>query len=362
MADFAERRGGLFSQGHEHTLFRLNVRDWLMKAFASAAVIATLLAAAPFAARAQERAAEKGPPDWAFAMDPPETPEFIRQPGDDDVRHVSSSKLGFSRKQANERHDVADWHPDRHPPAPNIVSHGKMPWTSGCAYCHHYNGMGTPVNAPLAGLPVDYFVRQIKNYVSGTRGSAVPAMGSFHSMAVITAGSLTDDEVLQAATYFSSLKRVPWIKVIETSMVQKYHSFHYVMTPDHAGGREPIGNRIIETPLNAVSFDLRDDGEGFIAYVPPGSIKKGKALATEAGNGKTIPCITCHGKDLKGGRAPDGTSAPYLASGSPSNIVRQLYNFQSGARKGADLMMSVVQNLTMEDMVNLGAYLASIQP
>jgi cytochrome c553 len=126
-----------------------------------------------------------------------------------------------------------------------------------------------------------------------------------------------------------------------------------------AGGMEPIGQRIIETPENLERTELRDDTSGFTAYVPVGSLKKGKALVTTGGAGKTMPCATCHGADLKG-----LGNVPSIAGRSPSYIVRQLYDIQGGARAGAatELMQPPVAKLTLDDMVSIAAYTASLHP
>jgi cytochrome c553 len=52
---------------------------------------------------------------------------------------------------------------------------------------------------------------------------------------------------------------------------------------------------------------------------------------------------------------------PGIAGRSPSYLARQLYDMQTGARKGlwADLMKPVVAKLTAEDLVNISAYVAS---
>ena len=323
----------------------------------------TMLAAVSAAADGP-RAVDDGPPSWAFAMDPPATSELQRKIDDNIVRHVPNSKIGITRKEALDLHNVPDWHPETHPPAPGIVMHGRMQRPAACAFCHLPNGMGIPEDAPLAGLTADYMIRQIKDYQSGVRGSARPEMVSFHGMAVTIASVMTDQETKEAADYYASLKPVPWIKVIEAKTVPKTRVIQYTVMPDPAGGTEPIGNRIIETPIDPVLYDLHDDGVGFVAYVPPGSIKKGEVLAQTGADGQTTPCVTCHGVDLKGGKAPGGEPAPHLAGGSPSNIVRQLYNFQSGARGGpnAELMIPIVPDLSTEDMVNLAAYISSLEP
>ena len=123
--------------------------------------------------------------------------------------------------------------------------------------------------------------------------------------------------------------------------------------------KEPLGDRILETPVDAEQTEvLRNPHSGFIAYVPMGSIKKGEALATK-GEGKTVQCAICHGADLKG-MGP----VPGIAGRSPSYMVRQLYDMQQGVRKGpwTSLMKPVVAKLTNEDMLVIAAYVASRTP
>ena len=88
------------------------------------------------------------------------------------------------------------------------------------------------------------------------------------------------------------------------------------------------------------------------------SIEKGRALAT-TGGGKTVQCASCHGPELKGVGA-----IPALAGRSPTYLVRQLYDFKHGARKGAESpqMKPTVENLAIQDMIALGAYVASLAP
>ena len=92
---------------------------------------------------------------------------------------------------------------------------------------------------------------------------------------VTFAKAMTDDEIMQAANYFSSLKWTPWVTVRETNTVPKTRSQGGMMIPltgDQAG-TEPIGNRIVEVPVDAVQTEtLRNPHSGFIAYVPVGAI------------------------------------------------------------------------------------------
>ena len=125
------------------------------------------------------------------------------------------------------------------------------------------------------------------------------------------------------------------------------------------GEKEPIGQRIIEVPEDLEQFVSRDARSRFIAYIPIGSIQKGQALSGSGGGGKTVQCGICHGSDLKG-----LGSIPGIAGRSPSYIVRQLYDFKHGARAGAGsaLMKPSVEKLTVDDMLSLAAYAASLSP
>jgi cytochrome c553 len=172
------------------------------------------------------------------------------------------------------------------------------------------------------------------------------------------AKAATDAEVQAAAEYFSKLQLKPWIRVVETATVPTTRIAGGMFIPLEDGMKEPIGNRIIEVPENLERTELRDDASGFIAYAPVGSIKKGETLVT-AGGGRTIACNICHGADLKG-LGP----VPGIAGRSPSQMARQLWDMQHGARNGVwtPLMKPVVAKLTEEDLVSISAYLASLKP
>src|SRR5438128_1204704 len=158
----------------------------------------------------------------------------------------------------------------------------------------------------------------------------------------------------------AGLKPGVWTKVVETATVPKSYVGSGAMrfaAPE--GGTEPIGNRIIVLPQDAVRAHSRDPHSGFIDYVPVGSLAKGKALVTSGGSGQTVPCAICHGASLKGlGEVPGITGRP------PIYVVRQLNDMQNGNRTGslAELMKAVVAKLSIEDMVAIAAYLGSLEP
>ena len=120
-----------------------------------------------------------------------------------------------------------------------------------------------------------------------------------------------------------------------------------------------MGSRIIEVPEDEEVVVYRDPKSGFVAYVPKGSVAKGKELATTGGGGKTVQCGICHGQTLQG-----LGEVPAIAGRHPNYIVRQLWNMQSGDRVGtsAALMKQVVEKLTSDDMLAIAAYSASLTP
>ncbi|HJY08685.1 MAG TPA: c-type cytochrome, partial [Bryobacteraceae bacterium] len=227
-----------------------------------------------------------------------------------------------------------------------------------CSLCHYPNGKGRSENAGVSGLPVSYFIHQINDFKNGLRTSADVRKKNTNLMIAI-AKAMTDDEVKAAADYFGAMKWTPWIKVVETESVPKTRISVGMFLPLEGGGKEPIGQRIIEVPKDTNATEvLRNPRSGFIAYVPVGSIEKGKALVT-TGASKTVRCAMCHGIDLNG-LGP----VPGIAGRSPSYLVRQMYDMQQGSRKGewTDLMKPVVNGLSEEDMLNIAAYVSSRTP
>ncbi len=158
--------------------------------------------------------------------------------------------------------------------------------------------------------------------------------------------------------YFSGLKFHPATQVVETANVPMMHWRGFVLVPDKSGTRELIGNRIIETPENFTLYDLDDERTEFIAYVPPGSIQRGAAIAAR-GIGTAVSCESCHGAELHG-----VGDIPYLAGRSPTYIVRELILFRLGKRTnpGAAPMHAEVAHLSLKDMIDVAAYAASLRP
>jgi cytochrome c553 len=278
------------------------------------------------------------------------------------LKSLPGSDLQFTRAQISNRYGPADWFPGDHPVMPNIVAYGKVKAeTRACGLCHMPNGKGRPENAGVAGLPVQYFIQQLNDFRDGKRKTSEtsePRKGNVQVMIDI-AKSLTEEEMVDAAEYFGSMPWTPWIRVVETETVPKMRIQGGIHIPLAGNEREPIGNRIIETPENPEHTEvLRDPRSGFIAYVPVGAVKKGEALVT-TGGGKITRCGVCHGPDLKG-LGP----VPGIAGRSPSYMMRQLWDMKTGARTGewTRLMAPVVAPLSEEELMNVVAYVSSRQP
>lgn len=331
------------------------------------------------------QAAELTGPWWAYGgLGPPQPGEEAKltpppaiglKPGEDVAeltrpRHVEGSERTYSLLEIRNRRDVVDWFPNEHAPMPDIIRRGPArmgedAW--GCALCHMPHGQGRPENAPVNALPVAYFVRQLQDFRSGARASHDPRKGNTLRM-IELAQAMTEDEMQSAAAYYAAIPAKPWVRVVETELVPKTRvTAAKLFVAIEEQRTEPIAGRIIEVPAHFEQFEIANPRSGILAYVPPGSIRRGEALATtgtvNAADGpsapRTLACTTCHGPELLG-----VGEVPAIAGRSPSYLTRQLYDIQQGSRHGplAAAMQPVVANLTNEDFVALAAYVASLPP
>lgn len=331
------------------------------------------------------QAADLTGPWWAYGgLGPPQPGEEAKltpplaiglKPGEDVAeltrpRHVDGSDRAYSLLDIRNRRDVVDWFPNEHAPMPDIIRRGPTrmgedAW--GCALCHMPHGQGRPENAPVNALPVAYFVRQLQDFSSGARVSSDPRKGNTLRM-IELAQAMTTEEMQAAAEYYAAIPAKPWVRVVETERVPKTRvTAAKLFVAIEEQRTEPIAGRIIEVPAHFEQFEIANPRSGIVAYVPPGSIRRGEILATtgrvNAVDGPTAPrtlaCTVCHGPDLLG-----VGDVPAIAGRSPSYLTRQLYDIQQGSRHGplAAAMQPVVANLTDEDFVALAAYVASLPP
>lgn len=274
------------------------------------------------------------------------------------VEHLPGSKGSYTRTELDDLFVVPDWFPNAHPPMPDVVAHGRKPDVFACGHCHLPNGQGRPENASVAGLPAAYILQQMADFKNGSRKGSDPEMLSVTNMIKLS-DSVSNEEIQAAAAYFSSIPLKPWIRVVAVDQVPKTKPVDGMMVVIDGGATEPIGDRVIEVSENLEKTELRDPTSGFIAYVPKGSLEKGKLLVTTGSNGTTMPCTMCHGANLRG-----MGNVPSIAGRSPSQMTRQLIDFQTGARNGpmAPMMKGVVAKLTLSDIVAITGYLASQAP
>jgi cytochrome c553 len=269
---------------------------------------------------------------------------------------VPGSTLRFTLAQVRNTQGPADWFPGDHGEMPPIVKNGRAAaQILACSLCHYPNGKGRPENAAVSGLPVSYFVQTMLDFKNDNRKSSDARKANTNRM-IAFAKAMTDEEIRAAATYFGAIKWSQWIKVQEVDVVPKTRiaGGMFIAEAGANAGTEPIGERIIEVPENTEQTETyRNPRSGFIAYVPKGSLAKGAMLADRG------QCALCHGADLRG-LGP----VPGIAGRSPSYIVRQLYDFQSGARKGewGHLMKGAVAPMSANDMIAVAALAASKAP
>ncbi|HEX4642891.1 MAG TPA: c-type cytochrome [Candidatus Acidoferrales bacterium] len=285
---------------------------------------------------------------WAFPVRDKVQPVLDERSG---PLRVPGSSKSYTQEQIDDLANPPDWFPDEHAPMPKVVAHGNGGSSLGCASCHLGSGLGHPESANLAGVSAEYIERQLADFKAGRRmGEAMNDMTK----------DLSDEDARYAAEWFASLQPKVWNSVVETDRVPKtFINIHLMRMPLPGGGDEPIGNRIIELPRDISGAESRDPHSGFIAYVPKGSLAKGKELVTTGGGGKTIQCAICHGPSLNGlGEVPP------IAGHSPLYLFRQLYYFKDGSRHGSmgALMKGVVAKMTQDDMVAVAAYVGSLKP
>jgi cytochrome c553 len=308
-----------------------------------------------------DTAAPQTPP--SRNLRPNEDPDEQTRP-----RQVEGSTMAYSLVDIRDGGHVIDWFPEEHPTKPPVIVTGPAAGSGntarGCANCHLPHGRGRPENAPVAGLPVAYFVRQMQDFRDGRRRTADPRKPNTPTM-IDLAKAATDEEILQAAEYYASIPWAPWVHVVETDLVPRTRIVGNLFLPIEEARTEPIAGRVIEVPENEEQSELlRNPKSGFIAYVPVGSLERGRDLVLTGGASRpdgptTVACGICHGANLEG-----VVEIPPIAGRSPSYLARQLWDMQQGTRNGpmARLMEPVVARLTPADITAIVAYVASRLP
>jgi cytochrome c553 len=318
-------------------------------------------------------------PLWAYGITEPPKPGEMAKPQraagpwfDPALDHdqqlkplrIEGSNRTYTLYELNDWQHVADWFPEAHGPLPRVIERGPASLgaqTRACGFCHRVQGGGRPENAPVFGLPDAYFLRQLDDFRKGRRGSSDSGKANVPTM-IALARAVSDDEARAAARYWAAQPGGPHVRVVETDRAPPAQLHGNLYVASGVARTEGLAGRILEVPEDeARSGRLDDPRSGFVAYVPIGSIARGRDLArvgTAAdANASALACVTCHGADLRG-----LGDAPPIAGRSPSYIVRQLYDMKTGARNGAmaALMKPVADHLTSSQMTDVAAYVATL--
>jgi cytochrome c553 len=321
----------------------------------SAAAIAATTPAPPAEAEAL--------PEWLFPIDPNSIrpPRLASdkpppKPDDKEMLTLPHSKESFTAARIADPFNPPDWHPEDHGPMPDVVARGRKPDVMACAYCHTPTGQGRPENAPLAGLPEEYIRQQLKDMRSGARKPVGPKEFLPNQVMAKVARAMNDREIDESAKYFAQLKLRRHVWVVESLRIPRAEVAAWIY--QEWNGTEDIEGRLLEVTNTLDRHERRDDRLEYTAYVPPGSLMRGKRLVT-TGDGKTVKCATCHGPTLKGIE-----NVPPLAGRSPSYLLRQLLAFKHDLRgtETAKQMAPTVEKLELADMVDVSAYLGSLYP
>jgi cytochrome c553 len=293
---------------------------------------------------------------WLFPLNPP-SPAANEVDDAKGPIHLGNSAQSFTAAQLDDLFYAPDWHPESHTPMPEVVVHGRNPDTYACGYCHLPAGQGRPENAALAGLPAAYIIQQVAEMKSGARRSAWHSE-SYRPAVLMqaVADHVTDADLAAAAAYFAAQTLPPRVKVVERALIPRMQMKAWIYVIDARGGTEVLGQRVIEWAPDFSAHEKRDADMRYTAFVPPGSVRRGREIAMTGKEGTIVPCISCHGAHLEG-----MATLPPLAGRSPTYLLRQLVAYRTGDRAGADAapMQAVVAKLGIDDMIAVAAYAAS---
>ena len=200
-------------------------------------------------------------------------------------------------------------------------------------------------------------MQQMQDYRDGLRKSADPRKANTNNM--IGFAKATTREEDRAAAEVTSAAAVPapregrGVARPRRRCACRVGCTWRCRRPRGAGCSRIPDNEIVEVPDDDLRAEARDTRIGWTAYVPVGTLNKGKALAARNAV-RDVPR-----------REPEGLGpVPPLAGRSPSYTMRQLFDMKEGARRGpwSELMKPVVDKMSVQDMMNVSAYAASLAP
>lgn len=283
------------------------------------------------------------------------------KPTEEELFDIPESTEKFPLSRINDPFNPPDWRPASHTPMPEVVAKGRKPDVMACAFCHTPSGQGRPENAALAGLPEAYIREQLLDYRAGRRKAVGPETYLPIQNMIKIAKAMNDQEIEDAAKYFSQQKLRRRVYVMESLRIPRAENAAWIYY-EH-GGTEDLGDRMLEVTQDLTRHERRDDRLEYLAYVPPGAMRRGKSLALSGksldNEPRTVACTQCHLGNLKG-----TDKIPPIAGRSPTYLLRQLLAFRNGVRvnENSVQMNAVVEKLTMAEMIDLVAYVSSLYP
>jgi cytochrome c553 len=175
------------------------------------------------------------------------------------------------------------------------------------------------------------------------------------------ATEVTEEEARQAAQWFAAL---PTPRLHKGG--RDRHGAEDLSRPGRMrfaepdGSREPIGNRIIPCPEDQTRATAARPAFRFVAYVPLGSIARGRIAGRRTAVLGTIACGVCHGPSMLGTGEKCRASQARIRSTRASACT----DSKTARANGPDaaLMKPIVAQLTDEDIVAIAAYLGSLAP
>jgi cytochrome c553 len=304
-------------------------------------------------------------PEWLFPLPPKTEPAPAgaqQKEEEEELLEIPDSTEKFPLSRINDTFNPPDWRPASHGPMPEVVARGRKPEVMACGFCHTPSGQGRPENAALAGLPEAYIREQLLDYRSGRRKAVGPDTYLPIQTMIKIARAMNDQEIEDAAKYFSQQKLRRRVYVIESLRIPRAEPAAWIYV-EHAG-MEDLGDRLLEVTQDLTRHERRDDRLEYLAYVPPGAVNRGKRLVSSGKSAadneqRTVACTQCHLANLKGTE-----QIPPIAGRSPTYLLRQMLAFRNGVRVNGNSaqMNAVVEKLTLAEMIDIVAYVSSQYP
>ena len=259
----------------------------------------------------------------------------------------AGSSKSFTRNEAHFDYGPADWYPEDHPVMPDIVARGRQAdGIRACGLCHYPNGQGKMENGGVAGLPAAYILQQLADFKSGARKSADPRKANTNEMAAI-ARTLTEPKRRRPPITSRRCRgEVGQGRRKRAGAARARHDQRSV-SACRRSAPEPLGQRIIEMPEQPESTELSRDprsGSWRTCRLAPSR----RARRSSPRRRRRLRAAPVHGADLKG-------SAPCRASPPVAELHRAAAARHAAAR-ARPTMKAAVAKLTVEDIVNITAY------